>query len=101
MNNPQKLVDDLCLQLKEILPHLRSEYHIRTMEVFGSYVRGEASENSDLDLLVTFDEEPSLFKFIALENHLSDALCVNIDLVVKDGLKPGLRTHILDEVQLL
>jgi hypothetical protein len=101
MNNLQKLVDDLCLQLKEMLPYLRAEYHLRMMEIFGSFVRGEACENSDLDLLVTFDEDPSLFKFIALENYLSDALGVNVDLVMKDSLKPGLRAHILDEALLL
>jgi hypothetical protein len=87
------------IRLKEILPHLRIHYHIRSMEVFGSYVRGEATEGSDLDLLVTFDEVPSLFKFIELENHLSDELGVKVDLVMKDSLKPVIGKFIIEEAR--
>ena len=83
--------------LKEILPLLREKYHVRTLEVFGSYVRGDESEQSDLDLLVTFDEVPSLFQFVALENFLSDELGVKVDLVMKDSLKPEIGKYILEE----
>jgi predicted nucleotidyltransferase len=77
---------------------LAERYDVKTLEVFGSYVRGEQKSGSDLDLLVTFREEPSLLTFIRLENELSDALGVPVDLVMKDALKPSIGQQILREV---
>ena len=68
------------------------------MGVFGSYTRDEQSPSSDLDLLVTFHEPPSLLRFIELENYLSDLLGVKVDLVMKDALKPRIGERILNEV---
>ncbi len=65
--------------------------------VFGSYVRHEQRPDSDLDVLVTFREAPSLLKFIELENYLSGVLGVKIDLVMEDALKPHIGQHILNE----
>ena len=90
---------ELLTQLRALLPLLREKYHVRTLEVFGSYVRGEAGSHSDLDLLVTFDQVPTLFQFVALENFLSDRLRVKVDLVMKDDLKPEIGKHILAEAQ--
>lgn len=94
-----KNLDVLVARIRELLPSLREQYGVRTLEVFGSFVRGEQDENSDLDLLVTFDRPPSLFRYVALENQLSDALGVKVDLVMKDGLKPTIAKHILEEAQ--
>lgn len=72
---------------------------MRSLWVFGSYVRGEEDEASDLDLLVELDDRPlSLIKFIALERYLSDLLGVKVDLVEKDVLKPAIGRCILEEV---
>lgn len=90
---------ELFTQLRAMLPLLREKYHVRTLEVFGSYVRGEAGSNSDLDLLVTFDQTPTLFQFVALENFLSDRLGVKVDLVMKDSLKPEIGKLILSEAR--
>jgi len=78
---------------------LREQHHVRTLEVFGSFVRGEEKRGSDLDLLVTFDETPTLFSFVALENQLSDILGVKVDLVMKDSLKPFIGKFILEEAR--
>ncbi len=94
-----KNLDVLVARIRELLPSLREQYGVRTLEVFGSFVRGEQDENSDLDLLVTFDHPPSLFRYVALENRLSGALGVKVDLVMKDGLKPTIAKHILEEAQ--
>jgi len=56
-------------------------------------------ELSDLDLLVTFDEVPTLFRFVALENDLSDTLGIKVDLVMKDSLKPNIGKYILEETK--
>ena len=87
--------------LKKNLPELREEYNISTLEVFGSFVRSEQEEKSDLDLLITFTENPSLLKYIKLENFLSDLLGIRVDLVMKDSLKPRLSHNILEEAVLL
>ena len=76
---------------------LAEQYNVATLEVFGSYVRHEQQKNSDLDILVTFSKPPSLFKFVRLENYLSDTLGVKVDLVMKDSLKPAIGKQILRE----
>jgi predicted nucleotidyltransferase len=99
MDTTSKTLDELITKLRELLPAIQTQYHVRTFDIFGSYVRGEEKADSDLDLLVTFDEVPSLFKFVALENHLSDELGVKVDLVMKDSLKPAIGKFILEEAQ--
>jgi len=83
--------------LRQQLPMLAERYSVEKLEVFGSYVRSEQKQDSDLDILVTFREAPSLLTFIAIENHLSDLLGVKVDLVMKDSLKPKIGQRILRE----
>jgi len=65
---------------------------------FGSYVRQEQAADSDVDVLISFSEPPGLLRFIALENHLTDLLGIQVDLVMRDALKPHLGQRILQEV---
>jgi predicted nucleotidyltransferase len=85
--------------LRRRLPELRQACGVQALWLFGSYVRGEARQQSDLDLLVQFDDRStlSLLEFIALENRLSDWLSVPVDLVEKSGLKPAIGRHVLQE----
>jgi uncharacterized protein len=99
--NDQASKEKLLAQLRSMLPLLRNTFHVQTLEIFGSFVREEQSENSDLDLLVTYSEVPTLFEFVALENYLSDELKVKVDLVMKDSLKPAIGKRILGEAQSL
>jgi len=99
MNKSVATLQEILPRLKSMLPLLREKYHVHTLEVFGSYVRGEEGKESDLDLLVTFDEIPTLFQFVALENFLGDELGVKVDLVMKDSLKPSIGKYILKEAQ--
>lgn len=85
--------------LKSLLPALRHKYGVISLGVFGSYVRGEQTPHSDLDLLVEFDQRPlTLLQFIALEYELSDRLQIKVDLVEKNVLKPAIGKRILQEV---
>jgi hypothetical protein len=84
--------------LQSSLPTLKEEYQVRSLGLFGSYVRQEQSPTSDLDVLVSFSEPPSLLQFIALETYLSDLLGIQVDLVMRDALKPHLGRQILQEV---
>jgi predicted nucleotidyltransferase len=90
-------VDRHLVTLRQLLPELAEKYHVRSLEVFGSYVRGEQSAESDFDVLVTFDKTPGLLQYVALENHLSDLLGVKVDLVMKSALKPRIGQNILRE----
>ena len=79
-------------------PTLIAKYKIKEIGIFGSYVRGQEQAKSDLDILVDFDEYPSLLEFVGLEQALSDALGLEVDLVMKSGLKPRIGQQILQEV---
>ena len=87
--------------LQQQMPNLTEQNSVATLEVFGSYVRHEQRRDSDLDILVTFNKPPSLFKIVRLENRLSDILSVKVDLVMKDSLKPAIGKNILREAVLV
>ena len=94
-----KSLEEIKRQLDALSPVLRQSFSVDSIEIFGSYVRGEQTEKSDLDVLVTFSEpnDVDLFKFIELRLFLKDELCVDIDLIEKDTLKPRLKGQILEE----
>lgn len=86
-------------KIRENLPELKKEYPIKSLGLFGSYVRGEENSRSDLDLLIEFREPISLLQFIALERKLKSITGKKTDLVMKTALKPGIGKNILREVQ--
>jgi hypothetical protein len=77
---------------------LKEKFKVKTIGVFGSYVRGEQKEKSDVDVLVEFEEPVGLFEFMDLEAYLTGLLRVKVDLVSKKALKPHIGQHILEEV---
>jgi hypothetical protein len=93
----KKDLQHIILELRKLLPYLTQKYNVDSIEIFGSFVRNEQDKNSDLDILVSFSKVPSLLKSIELKNYLSDQLGVNIDLVMKDSLKPRICKNILGE----
>ncbi len=93
----KKKIDQFIKKLKEIKPIIESKYSVKNLEVFGSYIRGKQKKGSDLDILVEFHETIDLFKYIELENYLSEKLGVKVDLVMKDTLKPRIKDRILNE----
>jgi predicted nucleotidyltransferase len=83
--------------LELVKSELKEKFKVKTIGFFGSYVRGEQKNTSDLDILVDFDEPISLFRFIELEDFLSQQLGVKVDLVMRDALKPRIKDSILNE----
>jgi len=83
--------------LNERKAYLKQKYKVKKIGVFGSFLRNRQNKNSDLDILVEFFEHPSLFKFVELENYLSEILGVKVDLVMEDALKPNIGKRILSE----
>ena len=95
-------LQDILATLRVHLPELQERYGVRTLGLFGSYARGMQKTNSDVDLLVEFDDRPlTLLQIIELEYYLSDLLGVKVDLVEKEALKPAIGQHVLQEVVLV
>ena len=94
-----KKLENIVTKLQSELPKIKSQYNVTKLEIFGSYVRNEETPKSDLDILVTFSKAPSLFTFIELEEYLSETLGVNVDLVMKNSLKPNIGKKILSEAR--
>lgn len=80
------------------LKFLKDQYNVKNIGIFGSVVRGEQTQNSDIDILVEFDAPIGFFNFIKLENYLSGILNRKVDLISKKALKPAIKDSILSEV---
>jgi predicted nucleotidyltransferase len=93
------MVNRFISRLRQNLSELRERYGVRSLGIFGSYVRGEQRKRSDLDILVDFNNGTlTLFQFVELRDFLSDLLGVKVDLVEKRALKPVIGKHIFEEV---
>lgn len=91
-------LQDIETMLKENKDLLNKRFSVKEIGIFGSFVRGEQKETSDLDILVEFEGSVSLFEIIRLERFLSELLGEKVDLVMKNSLKPRIGKHILREV---
>ncbi|MEM2029646.1 MAG: nucleotidyltransferase family protein [Thermoproteota archaeon] len=92
-----KTLQEIRRILTEHKEELRRKYRVKEIGVFGSFVKGGQRKGSDVDILVEFEEPPSLFVFMDLEEYLSKLLGLKIDLVTKKALKPRIGKRILEE----
>lgn len=83
--------------LSENFDALSNEFHVASLEIFGSYARNEQTPQSDVDLLVTFSK-PVGFSFIHLAERLEALLGKPVDLLASDGIKPNRRDAILSSL---
>lgn len=91
-------IEQIKEKLENLKPLLKGRFRVKSIGIFGSYLKGEQKRKSDLDVLVEFSETVGLFKFIRLEDFLSKELDVKVDLVMEDGLKPLIKEQVLKEV---
>jgi predicted nucleotidyltransferase len=88
-------------EIKEALsrqkPLLVENYKVKEIGIFGSYVRGEQENISDIDILVEFSE-PIGWEFIDLQEYLEDILSLKVDLVTANALRSQFKERILREV---
>lgn len=77
---------------------LATEFSVKNIGIFGSFAIGNNRESSDVDVLVEFFKPIGMFKFIELEEYLSNIFHKKVDLVTKNALKPLIKDEILNEV---
>lgn len=85
-------------ELRALRPEITSRFKVREIALFGSFVRGEQNDQSDIDLLVEFDEGADLFDLVALGQFLEERLHRKVDLGTRRSLHPGLRDRVLKEM---
>ena len=81
---------------RKILPILK-KHGVTKAGVFGSIVRGEAREDSDIDILVEIESDISLLDFVGIKLEIEEALGQKVDLVEYKTIKPLLKERILSE----
>jgi len=79
------------------MPELEKQYNVKTIGLFGSALRGDQSSKSDIDVLVEFHNPVGFFKFLELEEFLSEKLGGKVDLVSKKALKTEIGRILLAE----
>ena len=89
---------DLVIKLKELRPMIAARYKAKEIGLFGSFVRGEQSATSDIDVLVEFEEEADLFDLVGLALRLEEELQRKVDVIPKRALREELRESVLQQV---
>jgi uncharacterized protein len=97
MNNLHNILhrDDIISILREQM--IQSRFGIKSLFLFGSVARNEATQESDLDFVVNFDGMITFDRYMDLKIFLEDLFGKKIDLAIGDTLKPQIRQKILEE----
>ncbi len=85
-------------RLRSLKPHIAQQFNVRSIGYFGSFARGEQTEQSDIDLLVEFSVTPG-WEFADLKMYLEEQLQREVDLVTYGALRPQMRESILSQVR--
>jgi len=94
MNND---LNKIIKTLKGLEEQIKNEYKAEIEGIFGSYVRGEQKGSSDIDILVRFHEEATLFDFVGLANFLEEKLNLKVDVVPIDTVREEIKENIFSE----
>ena len=90
---------DVVLQiLKQKNAEMTKQFGVKTLSIFGSVARNEATFTSDVDLLVEFNRPVGYFGLFALQDYLEKLLGCPVDLGTPDSLKPRIREHVMGEL---
>lgn len=89
--------DEALALLRKELPRLRSLYGVTSVRLVGSTARDTAETSSDIDLLVDFEETPSLFTLGKIKEDLEGKTGVRVDVMMESGLRPRTRRRVLGD----
>ena len=89
--------DDVIRSLHKLMPEIRNRFKVRGLSLFGSVVRDEARAESDIDVLVDFDDQASFFDLVRLGIYLEEKLQRKVDVVPRRAVRAELREPIFHE----
>jgi predicted nucleotidyltransferase len=89
--------DDVLKILADHRHELRQQFGVKSLALFGSVARNEATATSDVDLLVAFARPAGLFSLYALQDYLGQLLGCPVDVGTLESLKPRIRARVLAE----
>lgn len=92
-----RTLDEIKAELQVLKPTLKKRFKVETIDIFGSYARGEQNEKSDVDLLITYCEPVSFFVTYDLQSYLRRKLHVKVDVVSKKFVNPYIKNRVLQE----
>ena len=81
-------LETILEKLRAYMPVLQKKYPLSRLGVFGSYARGEAGEDSDIDVAVELNG-PMVLNFVSMANEIEDLFGVKVDVVPKRSIKPS------------
>jgi len=93
-----KNLEEIKRKLKELREVIKERYKAEVMGIFGSYVRGEQKEKSDLDVLVKFYKGATLFELVGLSIYLEEKIGIKVDVVPYDAVRKEIKERVLKEV---
>jgi len=96
-----KTMRDIKRILARHKKELKERYGVKEIAIFGSFVRGEAKEGSDLDILVEFDKVPDLLKFIEVEEYIESLLGIKVDLVRKSVIRKEIKDKVMKNIAVI
>ncbi|MCJ7542584.1 MAG: nucleotidyltransferase family protein [Desulfobacterales bacterium] len=89
--------EEILVRLRELKPQVLQKFRAKEIQLFGSNVRREQNAESDIDILVDFEDEADLFDLTGLAIFLEDELQQKVDVVPKRALREELQESILNE----
>ncbi len=91
--------EEITKKLEENMEKIK-RYGVKRIGLFGSYVKNGQKKESDIDILVEFEEgEKNFDNYMDLKFFLEDLFQCKVDLVIKESIKPDLKEHILGSVK--
>ena len=93
--------EDIQERLLAALPTLPHRELVKRISLFGSYLHGKATPESDVDLLVELTEPVGLFDFVSMQFHLERSLGRRVDLLTPEALSKYFRQKVLEEAETL
>jgi len=94
------MIEELSFDVNKLIELCRQNDVVQ-IALFGSVARGEADEQSDIDLVVKFSKRISLLRFAALERQLSEALGRRVDLLTEASISPYLQERIKRDLRVI
>lgn len=92
-----KKLEEIIEIINQHRKELENKFKVKTIALFGSYVRGDQTPQSDVDIMVEF-KEPVGFLFVHLADFLEEILETDVDLLTPDAIKPNRRKYVMEDL---